>query len=46
MLVVRWAESRPYQQVLSAVDLGDASLRAVAFAIRLLPGAHEHDQVP
>lgn len=42
VLVVRWAESRPYQQVLSAVDLGDASLRAVAFAIRLWPGAHHH----
>lgn len=42
VLVVRWAESRPYQQVLSAVDLGDASLRAVAFAIRLLPAAQHH----
>lgn len=42
ILVVRWAESRPYQQVLSAVDLGDASLALAALAIGLFPGAQHH----
>ena len=42
ILVVRWMQARPYDLVLSAVDLDEASMRAAAFAIRLFPAAQHH----
>jgi nucleotide-binding universal stress UspA family protein len=40
ILLVRSAESRPYDKVLLAVDTRDGSVRAATFAVTLLPSAH------
>lgn len=42
VLVVRNADAKPYQQVLSAVDLRDGSVRAAVVALALFPQAHHH----
>lgn len=42
ILVVRVAEDRPYDTVLSAVDLRQGSVRAASVAVDLLPAAHHH----
>lgn len=42
VLVVRRAPTRPYQQLLLAVDLSDVSRVAAALAIRLYPHARHH----
>ena len=42
VLVVRQTDAGPYQQVLSAVDLRDGSVRAAVAALALFPQAHHH----
>jgi nucleotide-binding universal stress UspA family protein len=42
VLVVRSNETRPYDKVLSAVDMSQVSMRAAAGAIALFPLAHHH----
>lgn len=42
ILVVRSTASRPYDKVLSAVDLRDGSVRAARAAINLFPTARHH----
>jgi len=42
VLVVRVAEDRPYDKLLSAVDLRDGSVRAASLAVELFPAAHHH----
>ncbi|MBE0546175.1 MAG: universal stress protein [Rubrivivax sp.] len=42
VLIVRAPGSRPYDTVLSAVDLREGSIRAVTFALTLFPAARHH----
>ena len=42
VLLVRSTGARPYEQVLSAVDLSAAARRAAVVALALFPGAHHH----
>lgn len=42
ILIVRSTVSRPYDKVLSAVDMRDGSIRAASGAIMLFPAAHHH----
>jgi universal stress protein E len=42
VLVVRTNDAKPYQRVLSAVDLRDGSVRAAVAALALFPQAHHH----
>jgi universal stress protein E len=42
VLVVRMNDTTPYQQVLSAVDLRDGSVRAAVAALAMFPQAHHH----
>lgn len=42
VLVVRLNESRPYDQVLCAVDMREGSMRAAAQTVALFPLAHHH----
>ncbi|MDO9094010.1 MAG: universal stress protein [Rubrivivax sp.] len=42
VLIVRVAEDRPYETVLSAVDLRAGSVRAASLAVALFPSAHHH----
>jgi len=42
VLVVRSPDAKPYQKVLSAVDLRDGSVRAAVAALDLFPQAHHH----
>ena len=42
VLVVRSRDAKPYQRVLSAVDLRDGSVRAAVAALALFPQAHHH----
>jgi nucleotide-binding universal stress UspA family protein len=42
VLIVRVAEDRPYDTVLSAVDLREGSVRAASLAVDLFPTAHHH----
>ncbi|MDP1565959.1 MAG: universal stress protein [Polaromonas sp.] len=42
VLVVRTAPSRPYDKVLSAVDMWDVSMRAAFTAVALFPAARHH----
>ena len=42
MLIVRSTEPRPYDKVLSAVDMRDGSVRAARAAISLFPAARHH----
>ncbi|WP_439590297.1 universal stress protein [Hydrogenophaga sp.] len=42
VLIVRKSHAKPYQQVMSAVDLRDGSVRAVVAALALFPQAHHH----
>ena len=40
VLIVRAVEDRPYETVLSAVDLREGSVRAASLAVTLFPAAH------
>jgi len=42
ILIVRVADDKPYDKILSAVDLREGSLRAASFAVDLFPTAHHH----
>lgn len=42
ILIVRSAGARPYDKVLSAVDMREGSVRAAKAAISLFPAAHHH----
>lgn len=42
VLIVRGPGSRPYDRVLSAVDLREASIRAASLALTLFPSARHH----
>ena len=42
VLVVRTSDTRPYRNILSAVDLRDGSVRAAVAALALFPQAHHH----
>ncbi len=42
VLIVRASDDRPYEAVLSAVDLRDGSIRAASLAVALFPQAHHH----
>lgn len=42
VLIVRTAGARPYDRVLSAVDMREGSVRATIFTLTLFPGAHHH----
>lgn len=42
ILIVRSTGSRPYDKVLSAVDMRNGSIRAASDAITLFPAAHHH----
>jgi len=42
VLVVRSPDAKPYDHVLSAVDLRDGSVRAAVAALSLFPQAHHH----
>lgn len=42
VLVVRAAAGRPYEKILSAVDLREGSARAASLAVDLFPAAHHH----
>jgi len=42
VLIVRQSGARPYDKVMSAVDLREVSVRAAGFAVALLPSAHHH----
>ena len=42
VLVVRTNDTRPYRNILSAVDLRDGSVRAAVAALALFPQAHHH----
>jgi hypothetical protein len=42
ILIVRVAEDRPYDTVLSAVDLREGCVRAASLAVDLFPVAHHH----
>jgi len=42
ILIVRATKDRPYETVLSAVDLREGSVRAASLAVTLFPAAHHH----
>lgn len=42
ILIVRVADDRPYDNVVSAVDLREGSVRAASLAVELFPAAHHH----
>ncbi len=42
VLIVRAADDRPYDTVLSAVDLREGSIQAASLAVALFPDAHHH----
>lgn len=42
ILIVRTADARPYDKVLSAVDMREGSVRAATVALTLFPAAHHH----
>lgn len=42
VLIVRAAAGRPYEKILSAVDLREGSMRAASLAVDLFPAAHHH----